>query len=211
MAVHTLDVGLRGTRDYVQGSQILARTGELIGAEADGAVALVSAKFTRITEQGIVVALDEADVLEGDELGRAQYDHDGARRVVRFAEVPGPKAPRIPEVDRVTSGLIVDPGGSASCAFAIEGTFESHLVAVIEFVKAAHAARADGVRDIWFTALAGARLPLAPVYPRTGTMRLEPRVERVVEGRLQTLGVLATDGDGAPPPFQICFSCVMPS
>ena len=34
MTVYTLDVGLRGTRDYIQGSQILARTGELVAAES---------------------------------------------------------------------------------------------------------------------------------------------------------------------------------
>ena len=211
MAVHTLDVGLRGTRDYVQGSQILARTGELVAAAEDGAVVLLSAKFTRITEQGVRVALDQADDADGEEIGTARYDQGGAVRTVRFLEVPGPKAPPIEEVAKVTSGLAVDPAGEASCDFAIEGTFESFLVAVIEFVKAAHAARADGVRDIWFTALMGARLPLAPSYPRQGRMRLEPRIERVVDGRLQTLGILRTDGDGAPGEFQICFSCVVPS
>ena len=211
MAVHTLDVGLRGTRDYVQGSQILARTGELLAAEADGEIVLVAAKFTRITDQGVRVALADGDADDGPEIGTARYEQGGALRTVRFHEVPGPQAPHLDEVGRVTSDLAADAAGAASCAFAIDGTFESYLVAVIEFVKAAHAARADGVRDIWFTALAGARLPLGGGYPRAGAMRLEPRIERMVDGRLQTLGLLATDGDGAPPPFQIAFSCVMPA
>jgi hypothetical protein len=210
MAVHVLDVGLRGTRDYVQGSQILARTGELLAAEADAPIALVAAKFTRITDQGVAVALADGDAFDGPEIGTARYDQGGTIRTVRFHEVPGPQAPHLDEVAKVTGGLAVGDDGAVSCAFAIEGTFEAYLVAVIEFVKAAHAARADGVRDIWFTALAGAHLPLAPGYPREGTMRLEPRIERVVEGRLQTLGLLVTDG-GAPPAFQIAFSCVMPA
>ena len=211
MTVHTLDVGLRGTRDYIQGSQILSRTGELLAAGSDAPIALVSAKFTRITERGVQVALADEDAVEGEEIGRAQYDEGGARRAVRFIEVPGPTAPRIDDVDKVTNGLEIAADGSAACAFAIAGTFESYLVAVIEFVKAAHAARADGVRDIWFTALMGARLPLDPVYPTTGTMRLSPKIERMVGERTQTLGLLETAGAGAPPPFQICFSCVIPT
>lgn len=211
MTVHTLDVGLRGTRDYIQGSQILSRTSELLAAEADAPIALVSAKFTRITEQGVQVALAADDAVAGEEIGSAQYDEGGTRRVVRFVEVPGPTAPRIDDVDKVTSGLEVAADGSAACAFAIAGTFESYLVAVIEFVKAAHATRAEGVRDIWFTALMGARLPLEPVYPTSGTMRLTPKIERMAGERTQTLGLLDTEGPGAPPQFQICFSCVIPT
>ena len=209
MTVHTLDVGLRGTRDYIQGSQILARTGELVAAESVEPVALLTAKFTRITEQGVRVALDEDDAAEGVELGRAQYTRGGERRTVRFFEVPGPAAHRIDDVPKVTSELIADAAGAASCSFAIAGSFESYLVAVIEFVKAAHAARGEDVVDIWFTALMGAQLPLAATYPTAGTLRLTPKIERVVDGRLQTLGVLDTEGAGAPPSFQICFSCVV--
>jgi len=209
MTVHTLDVGLRGTRDYVQGSQILARTGELVLAEANASVSLVTAKFTQITEQVVRVALDEADTDSGVEIGTAQYDVDGVRRAVRFFEVAGPTAGRIDDVQKVTSDLAIAADHSASCRFAITGTFESYLVAVIEFVKAAHASRGEDVVDIWFTALMGARLPLAPTYPTNGVLRLAPKIERIVDGRLQTLGLVETEGPGAPPPFQICFSCVI--
>ncbi len=209
MTVHTLDVGLRGTRDYIQGSQILSRTGELVQAESDVPVLLISAKFTQITEQLVRVALDPADEDDGVEIGRAQYEADGERRTVRFFEVAGPPAARIDDVAKVTSGLEVDEEHNAVCSFAIAGSFESYLVAVIEFVKAAHATRGADVVDIWFTALMGARLPLTATYPTAGTLRLTPKIERIVDGRLQTLGLVDTEGAGAPPPFQICFSCMV--
>jgi hypothetical protein len=39
---------------------------------------------------------------------------------------------------------------------------------------------------------------------------LTPKIERMVDGRLQTLSLVDTEGDGnAPPQFQICFSCVV--
>ena len=209
MTVHTLDVGLRGTRDYIQGSQILARTGELVQAASATPVTLISAKFTQITELGVRVALDEADVVEGNEIGKAQYAVDGERRTVRFFEIAGPTAHRIDDVAKVTSDLSVDAEHNAACDFAIEGSFESYLVAVIEFVKAAHAKRGEDVVDIWFTALMGAQLPLTATYPTTGSLRLTPKIERIVEGRLQTLGLVDTEGPGAPPPFQICFSCMV--
>ena len=80
---------------------------------------------------------------------------------------------------------------------------------MIEFVKAAHAKRGEDVVDIWFTALMGAQLPLTATYPTSGALRLTPKIERVVDGRLQTLGLVDTEGLGAPPPFQICFSCLV--
>jgi hypothetical protein len=209
MTVHTLDVGLRGTRDYIQGSQILSRTGELVQGESATPVLLVSAKFTQITEQGVRVALDPADSDDGNEIGKAQYETGGERQTVRFFEVAGPTAHRIDDVAKVTSGLTVDADHNAACRFTIAGTFESYLVAVIEFVKAAHAKRGEDVVDIWFTALMGARLPLTATYPTSGALRLTPKIERVVEGRLQTLGLVDTEGPGAPPPFQICFSCLV--
>lgn len=209
MTVHTLDVGLRGTRDYIQGSQILARTGELVQAKSDAPVELISAKFTQITEQLVRVALDAADEDDGVEIGRAQYAVAGERRVVRFFEVAGPPAARIDDVAKVTSGLAIGPDHGATCSFAIAGSFESYLVAVIEFVKAAHAARGEDVVDIWFTALMGAHLPQTATYPTTGTLRLVPKIERIVDGRLQTLGLVETEGAGGPPPFQICFSCLV--
>ncbi|MEI6689867.1 MAG: hypothetical protein WCN97_10995 [Thermoleophilia bacterium] len=209
MTVHTIDVGLRGTRDYIQGSQILARTSELVQGESATPVLLVSAKFTQITEQGVRVALAATDRDDGNEIGKAQYEANGERQTVRFFEVAGPTAHRIDDVAKVTNDLAVDADHTATCTFAIEGTFESYLVAVIEFVKAAHAKRGEDVVDIWFTALMGAKLPLTATYPTTGALRLTPKIERVVEGRLQTLGLVDTEGPGAPPPFQICFSCLV--
>jgi len=209
MASHVLEVGLRGTRDYVQGSQILARTAEIVAADHPDAV-LVSAKFTRITRQGVVAAFG-ADAAEGagEEIGRGRFDLGGERLEVRWHERPGPEAPRIDDVPGSTSGLAPDGEGGGTCAFAIGGSFESYLAAVIEFVKALHAGRGERVTDIWFTALMGARLPVGDAYPATGALTATAEVERVAHGRLQTLSLVDTTGDGAPPRYQICFSCVI--
>jgi hypothetical protein len=209
MALHSLPVALRGTRDYVQGSQILARTAEVI-AEGTPSATLQTAKFTRITDRGVEVAIGDGESA-GPEIGTARFTTADGPITARFFEVPGDQAPPIDDVPRATAELATGPGGAGRCTYAIRGDFESYLAAVIEFVKAVHAARADQVTDIWFTALAGAALPLDPVYATRGSMTLEPKVERMAGDRLQTLGVLSTktDADGAgPPPFQISFSCV---
>jgi hypothetical protein len=209
MASHVLEVGLRGTRDYVQGSQILARTAEIVAADHPDAV-LVTAKFTRITRQGVVAAFGE-DAADGagEEIGRGRFDLGGDRLEVRWHELPGPEAPRIDDVPGATSGLEPDGAGGGACAFAISGSFESYLAAVIEFVKALHAGRGERVTDIWFTALMGARLPVGAAYPEAGTLTATAEVERIAHGRLQTLSLVDTAGDGAPPRYQICFSCVI--
>lgn len=208
VSIQPLNVYIRGTRDYVQGSQILGRTAELVGT--DDSALLVSAKFTQITERGVLAVFDDADVGGALEIGRAQFVTATGRQTVRFCEVAGDKAPPIDDVARVTANFETDGKGSGSTTFAIAGTFESYLVALIEFVKAVHAQRADRVTDIWFTALMGARLPLGASYPVAGTLRLTPKIERIVDGRLQTLSLVDTQADDhAPPPFQICFSCVV--
>ncbi len=210
MAIETLTVALRGTRDYVQGSQILARTAELIAAASDTPATLVTAKFTQITDRGVIVALADTDAPDGVEIGRAQFVNGAERQTVRYFEVAGPQAPWIEDVAKVTTGLVAATDGTGQADFAIAGTFESYLVAIIECVKAVHDRRGDQVSDIWFTALMGARLPIASVYPTTGVLRVTPKIERMVDGRLQTLSLLETESaTGAPPPFQICFSCVV--
>ncbi|MFM7552929.1 MAG: hypothetical protein ACKO7Q_08825 [Actinomycetota bacterium] len=209
MASHTLEVGLRGTRNYVQGSQILARTAEIIARDHPDA-ALVTAKFTRITLRGVELVVGEGEAPSGgDEIGRGQFQTGGERLAVRWFEAPGPEAPRIEDVPGATSGLAPDGAGGGRADFAIAGTFESYLAAVIECVKALHAGRGERVSDIWFTALVGACLPAAPAYPTAGSLAVELKVERMVEGRLQTLSVVETAGAGAPPAYQICFSCVI--
>lgn len=211
MALHSLPVALRGTRDYVQGSQILARTAEIIAVHSSGA-SLQTAKFTRITDRGVEVAIGDGDGEgTGPEIGTARFSTEAGLLNARFFEVPGAPAPPIDDVPHSTSDLAAGTDGSGRCAYEIRGDFESYLAAVIEFVKAVHAGRADRVSDIWFTALAGAALPVDPLYATSGAMTLEPKVERMVGERLQTLGVLTTTASGggvAPPPFQIAFSCV---
>ncbi len=209
MASHTLEVGLRGTRNYVQGSQILARTAEIVARDHPGAV-LASAKFTRITLLGVELVLGEGDAPSGgEEIGRGQLLAGDERLPVRWFEVPGPEAPRIEDVPGATSGLAPDGAGGGRADFAIAGSFESYLAAVIECVKALHAHRGERVSDIWFTALVGARLPVAPTYPTAGSLAVDLKIERMVEGRLQTLSVVETTGAGAPPAYQICFSCII--
>jgi len=208
---HLLDVGLRGTRDYVQGSQILARTAELVEVADPAPSLLVSAKFTRITDLGVRVVLGGDGLDAEPEIGRAQFARGDARTTARFFEVAGPQARPLADVAPATSDLESTGLGGGQAAFAIPGTFESYLAAVIECVKALHAKRGEQVSDIWFTALVGARLPLAATYPTGGVLRVAPKIERLVAGRLQTLSLVDTEstvGD-APPQFQICFSCVV--
>jgi len=210
MASQPLTVGLRGTRDYVQGSQILARSAEIVAAEYGPEAVLVTAKFTRITEQGVLLVVgDDSAEAGGAEIGRGQFAVGDERVAVRWHELPGPKASRIDDVDRSTFDLTLDGEGGGRTNFAIAGDIESYLAAVIECVKALHAARGTRVTDIWFTALMGARLPVGPAYPTSGSLTVTAKIERIVEGRLQTLSLVDTDGGGAPPPFQICFSCVI--
>ena len=79
---------------------------------------------------------------------------------------------------------------------------------MIETVKALHQSLARQVTDIWFTALSGAELPLAPGQAGTALLQAIPLLTRNHEDRKQTLSeiTLSTE-DGKASRFNIGFSC----
>lgn len=211
-----LPVYLRGARTYVQGSQILARTGEWLADELGhelgyATLKLAVAKFVRITECGVEAVLDPADdsnpAAAGSWIGESRYTTPGGPCLVRFREMAGAPAPRIADVPSRIQDFHSSGRLACTANYTISGSQESFLAATIEIVKRLHAELGSGVSDIWFTGLASAALPVAPEYGLDGSMAVTPLLERPLDGRLLTLSRVGVAAPHAVPPFNIGFSC----
>lgn len=175
-----LDVFLNGERTYVQGTQMLARAAEILDGED---VMLEAAGFHEITDQnvGILVRESVEDQLEGT-LGSATFRHsDGAARKVFFVALPG-TAPRMTvpphcSYDR-TPGSGEEPL-SGDFAVASLQVPEDFFDALIQAVKQLHEGLGAGVRDIWFTGLRAAQIPVTAPFPAPEGL-LEIRYRRLL-------------------------------
>lgn len=166
-----LPVFLNGSRTYVQGTQILARTADAIAF--DGEVVLKQAVFQNITDRGVAIA--EAPGPTETALGRAQFTTaDGETRAVNWVAL-GEGAPR-KSVSLPCRWAKTDTASDhpLSATFDIENlsSGEDYLNALIQSIKGLHDALASDVRDIWFTGLRRSNIPL-PGFPETkGTLHL---------------------------------------
>jgi hypothetical protein len=207
-----LPVYLRGARTYVQGSQILARTGEWLADElGQASLKLAVAKFVRITDCGVEAVFDPAEdnnpAAAGPWIGEARYATPAAPSIVRYRELTGAAAPRIADVPSRIQDFHSCGRLACTAHYTISGSQESFLAATIEIVKRLHAELGPAVSDIWFTGLASAALPIAPEYGQDGSMAVTPLLERPLDGRLLTLSRVSVAAPHAVPPFNIGFSC----
>lgn len=210
MQTHALDVYLRGTRNYVQGSQILGRTSDWLSELDEGALHLVSAKFSRITERGVIAVLDASDdeIASGKWIGQARYQGADTVKVVHFGDRDGIGALRIADVPSRLTNFRREGRLAGTATAKHDGSQEAFLASIIETVKRLHADLADDIADIWFTGLAQAQLPLSKSCGTEVSISISPLLERKQDGRLLTLTRVETTKSGtAIQPFSIGFSC----
>lgn len=163
-----LPVFLNGTRDYVQGTQILARAAEALPEEH---LTLHTAAFHRQTVNGVGMLLTPPeDSSRTDVLGTAQFHTSGEeRREVTFVELAD-TAPRktLPPTCKFT----MQPGSqrnSLSADFAVTAIScpEDFLIAVIQTIKGLHQDLPGGVCDVWFSGLRAGNIPVQGTFPVT--------------------------------------------
>ena len=199
-ALVPLPVVLNGARDYVQGTQIVARAAEHLRGR--GASDLLSASFHEITDRE--VALCEGPPGEGRPiLGEiAVRGADGGR--ARHALVAlGRQAPR--ETRRMRARAVeASATGSLDAVFDLSGIagLEDALDALVQSVKGLHERLGDDVSDVWFTGLRGRTFALSPeALPEDGG-RLAITFGRLMRGgeRWQTLMGFSLEAPGGGTP-----------
>lgn len=199
-----LDVCLNGRRDYVQGTQMVARSADHFAAAGAGPVVLSAAAFHRITDRevGIVTGTPGPDLAE-HALGTLRFTGaDGAPLDAVLVAGPGAAPRRDIPVTATWEEIAGTRTNALSTAFALGGLArgEDFLVALVQTVKGLHEALADDVRDVWLTGLRGARIPLSGPFPvPRGRLDLEFRRLMPGTGTRQSLLMAAFSGEDGTP------------
>lgn len=196
--LHRIDVFLNGGRDYVQGTQMIARAAEILPGGSVETAVLTTAAFKKITRNKILCLRGDAAPPEGLALiGDAGFKRDGETLTLRFAELVEPAERRdLPENVAYEPLGALNPDLCGDFAFAGLDSFEDLLVLIVQTVKAVHEAAGPDVHDIWFTGCRNAALPLAGPPMTAG--KLTVRHLRLL-GRaplFQTMSAIDVEGTG---------------
>lgn len=145
---------LRGDRDYIQGTQIVARASEVLPL---GDWSLESAKFARIT-RNLVTFQKAADP---DAVGSIHFRAPGLTETVHAIETTTAAERRDDLMPVICQYKETDAVDQTVYAFSNVATFEDLLNSFVIALKGEHERRFPGARDIWFTGLRGGDLPVS--------------------------------------------------
>lgn len=216
MISQKLDVFLRGDRNYVQGSQVLARSLDLLEAALPaGSVAwsLNSAKFEYITRGAVYAVEGQVDAPLSKKIGVATFSRKNQR--IKLTYVTDESSPVVHRADKVSPILnftiLSGTGALLACRGSVlfDGSAESILEGIIAIVKRLHQSRGPGISDVWFTALKNASIAAhCDRICEEVFIDVEQRVSRLVGDRFQTLSVVTvrSTSEIVIPEFQISFS-----
>ncbi|MDX2277559.1 MAG: hypothetical protein NW206_19085 [Hyphomonadaceae bacterium] len=199
-----LNLFLRGSRDYIQGTQIIARLAEQL---PPGDWRFEQANFQAISTR----ELSFAPAGGGDETGaagRVSFSAETGEITTYVIRESGPQAPRR---DAPMPIKVVPLGGEgAKARWRYEGvaTFEDVLNVLVQAIKAENAKRWPEGKDIWFTGARRARLPLNGPFVSSGEFTLTLYRQIGVSGQVQT--IWQTDFPGADPAGMITFTLKLP-
>ena len=180
MSRPALAVFLRGKRDYVQGTQLIARLAE---QAAPTGSRLTQATFSRITAN--VVCWQAAETCDAhDPIGQVHFVKDGVEHVFQLLDT-GLAAPR-QDTDMGVRVELEDSPSALTGRYRAEhpGDLEGLLNVLVQSVKHLHERAGAGVHDVWFT---GMRQFAVPVDGQSGPFR---GVVDIRQRRLIRRGVL---------------------
>lgn len=188
-----LEVFLRGERDYVQGTQMIARVAD--AASLEGGV-FQQAEFHRKTLNRVALDVDGAATPE-DTVAKVHFQAQGQAGLQSYSlcELPDQATRRdIP----LPIAVARQSGPDASFADATDASiwqwrdaqgFEDVLNAIVQIIRGEHSVRWPGSRDVWLTGFRRLNLPVAPAKASAGTMQLKlwRRMGAGVAGAEQTV------------------------
>lgn len=188
-------VFLRGDRDYVQGTQMLARAAEHV---SDPAAQIHWATFHRISARSL--AIRPLPAAAGDEsiVGQVEFSGDPVTGWA-FVELDQPA----PQLDRPMGVRIeqdtLDSPLNGSYWFDVDiADLESMLNVLVQAIKSLHQELDPLVHDVWFTGMRRLALPVAgwPLLRRGRVRIARRRVGRAGEQYQSLVEVVIEDESG---------------
>ena len=196
-SVVPLAVDLLNGRNYVQGSQTLAR---LCGLPVLEGATLLQARFTRITDRLVGARLRGAVVADPAVIGDVDFVRDSVPFAWEIVELEGmaPVAARPTAI--VLEGLDDDGALCGQCRFSGALGIEGVLDVLVQAIKALHQRLAEPTCDIWFTGLREWHLPVrGPTVPAAGALQVRCLRRSSAGVRHQSLLRAAISGEGLAP------------
>ena len=163
-----LDVFLNGSRNYVQGTQMLSRVGEIVQRKIDVKATLQSASFHQITDRLLGVTIAEMPTKDVGQVAEAIFEDTTGKRWFASYRAYDELAPRrdVPPTCRYER-IHSDEDNPLTGKWRLDGIAEMEdvLVAIVQAVKAQHEQLPEDVSHVWFTGMRAATLPLTNPIP----------------------------------------------
>lgn len=207
MAAARIPVFLRGDRNYVQATQMLARTAEHIEQEWGPSFTLKNCSFKKITSNQVDVAFLAGEVPASTHaIGSAIFASSKHAITAEFLETKE-LADRMALPEQSTVGPALTPE-SNSFPFAGAHTFEGKLAVIVQALKRFHSGLAQDADELWFTGLRGAAIDIGSGFTEpTGQIRIELLRILGATPRFQTLSMVHVTAAGSPiTPFPCTFA-----
>lgn len=188
-----LNVFLRQSRNYVQGTQMIARSAELLG---ESCWFFEQALFSTITDSPVVIAPAD-DGSDEDVIGRIVFSNATDEKIFRLKKSTG----RIPRRDipmPVKVEFVAEEPDAIHYRFEGATDFEGLLNVMVQSVKSEHERVFPSAQDIWLTGFRGFHL-LVDIVLSQGKGFVRLRRGRVMgsNGAFQTLwGISLSDAKG---------------
>jgi hypothetical protein len=187
-----MNVFLRGARNYVQGTQIIARAADTL---RNGPWKLERAGFSQITRNFVSFASQDED---GKAIGRLHFSSDENATNEIYILDSGQPAPQIdlPILAQAVRHSL-DSTADSQYSFSNVEAFEDMLNAIIIAIKSEHSLQFQGCTDVWLTGMRGMTLPVTGPFPENGVIKLQLMRSLATEHGQQTLwrmGIHSKDG-----------------
>lgn len=155
-----LDVFLRGTRDYVQGTQLVAESAKLL---SHSHFVIKKAAFTNITKKAVkAITYSSERMIDAESIGSVVFaDPEG--ETVTFGLFALDADAR--QSDKpFTFELSLQEEGDDHCSYVFSKTeaLSDILDAIVQAIKSFIQRQSEQNYDIWFTGLRNLHLPVSP-------------------------------------------------
>ncbi len=150
-----MPVFLRGKRNYIQGTQMIARASERLG---EGRWTLKRAQFAQMTANA--VAASPAEIAGG--IGAAEFESaDAIVAIWNFADTGRPAERRDDPMGVTLESRVVIDEASVEYEISSPPTFEGLLNALVQATKGEHEERYRSASDVWLTGFRNIDLPVS--------------------------------------------------
>jgi len=159
---NSIDVFLKGNRNYIQGSQIIARLSDLL-PEANEYF-LFSASFKKITDNCLYYLYANDDFnKENIAIGSVIFKSYKSENSIKYLifECLNKRAPLIQDdIKDYNHNFLLKEALTSNINLTVKNDFESVVECIVFFLKKLHSEHKKNVENIWFSEINNGNIPI---------------------------------------------------